>query len=112
MKKVAEMGSVSHGTMREEDLIPTFLEKLKELDPQRAQTLKEECDKLELEQPAGYGQSYYTEESKEDASWVLIELFDALQECAPEDYYFGSHPGDGADYGFWQEGDEEEEEEY
>ena len=101
MKKVADIGSVSHGTMREEDLIPTFLEKLRELDPQRAEEIQEDVDKLELEQLAGYG-TYYTEESKNDASWVLMELFDALEECAPEGCYFGSNPGDGADYGFWE----------
>ena len=36
------------------------------------------------------------------------DMWDAMQEIAPEGHYFGAHVGDGADYGFWLVGDLEE----
>lgn len=67
--------TISHGTMRPEDLIPKLLEVLEELNPEAGQ---------------------------EAQSQFLSELFDLLDQEAPEGFYFGSHPGDGSDYGFWQ----------
>ena len=93
----AAMGSVSNGTMREEDLIPDFVWTLKHLakqnDNQSHLTL---CDEIEERMEED---DYY---ASEDASFDLNEgLFNALNEYALPYFYFGSHPGDGADYGFW-----------
>ena len=78
--------TISHGTMRPEDLIPKFLEVLEELNPEISESAKR-WNELAIQ---------------EVQSQFLSELFDLLNEEAPEGFYFGSHPGDGSDYGFWQ----------
>ena len=93
-------GTVIHGTMRVQDLIPAFLDTLAEVWP---------------EAYAGYmvcpfgPVPAYVEDEGDDSEWwdgddakgLLDSLFDQLNEAAPDGYYFGSHPGDGSDYGFW-----------
>lgn len=86
-----EGGTVSHGTMREEDLIPAFTDVLGVLDPLAAAYVHRICE---------------PEEGSNDPEFVLEELFDQLDEWAPEGYYFGAHPGDGSDFGFWQNEEE------
>ena len=71
MSKQVQIGSVSTGTMLEEDLVPCFEYELR-----------------------NYGVRVLDNSS-------LDELFDALDNLAPAFCYFGSHPGDDADYGFW-----------
>ena len=89
------MGSVSCGTMREEDLIPAFIYCLKSQKP-----LHRNHRKLVREiESAMESEGYF---DSEEASYDLNDgLFDALQEYCLPYFYFGSHPGDGADYGFW-----------
>lgn len=97
------IGSVSCATMREEDLIPAFVYELESQRPlKREHRRKLREIKRRMEQD-GYYQS-------EDAGWDLNEfLFDALNEYCLPYFYFGSHPGDGADYGYWlSEGFEDE----
>lgn len=109
----AEPGSISHGTMREEHLIPCFMDALDDL--KEAESLSKCQDVahyaridnalMDIEQRRlKLGDAYY---ASEDASYDLNEvLFDLLNEYAPDGHYFGSHPGDGSDYGFWQEEDD------
>ena len=79
-------GTVSHGTMRPEDLIPAFCDALEELgDLHSATHVRRQWENGPL--------------NDVDA---LDYLFDALDACAPAGYYFGAHPGDGSDYGFWE----------
>lgn len=95
------IGSVSSGTMRSEDLIPDFKwelsQRLRHTSVSRQQrkahtALLHEIDtRMESE-------DYY---ESEDADYDLEALFDALNEYAGPYFYFGAHPGDGADYGYW-----------
>ncbi len=98
----AELGSISHGTMRLEDLIPTFTNKLDELVELNGDYFGEEenydellaLDKLILE-------ARTVDMESEEAGHVLDSLFNALNDFAPPNAHFGAHEGDGADYGFW-----------
>ena len=99
-------GTIIHGTLRLQDVIPALFDELRNVNP------------------VGYGQlitsnvsipAYVYDEgddsdwwSTEDAQWLFEALFDALDECAPDGYYFGVHPGDGSDFGYWPIDDEED----
>ena len=104
-------GSVSHATLRNEDLIPTFLQTLDSIiedlrvgtdeDKILAEQVAEEIAEIEadLESKPDY---FKSEGADHDLQTLMMEL-DTL---APDGYYFGAHPGDGADIGFWPVEDE------
>ena len=102
--------SVSHATMRNEDLIPTFVSVLFKLNPSKVRNLWKSdenllqalCDKnAEIETSKEYWES-------DDATEVCEWLFDSLNAESPNGFYFGSHIGDGSDYGFWRNDDDDE----
>jgi hypothetical protein len=87
-------GSVISATLREQDLIPAFEGVLDAggVEYDRPASV----DKLLLDQAL-------TDEETEEVGFYLNEtLFDLLNEIAPEGTFFGSHPGDGAAFGFWE----------
>ena len=97
------IGTVSSCTMREEDLIPSFLSELSSMRPLR----REHRTLIRQIKRAMRKADYYGSDS---ASFDLNEsLFDALNEYCLPYFYFGSHPGDGADYGYWLSEEWEEE---
>lgn len=94
-------GTVIEGTLRPQDLIPAFLDALREANPDGYAQL--------VIAPFGPVPSYVMDEGdssgwwdSEDASALIESLTEALDESAPEGYYFGAHPGDGSDFGFWR----------
>jgi hypothetical protein len=91
--------SVIHGTLRNQDLIPAFLEAVLQLDPDTP--IPEEL--REAPQDNDDHEWWYTE----TAYWVLEHLDNKLNDHAPDGYYFGAHDGDGSDFGFWRMIDEE-----
>lgn len=92
------LGSVLEGTLRTEDLLDAFADTLAGLarqEPQNAAHLV-----LVHEAQTEYMEEL-TPEQVENASELVNELQDAIQEYCPPFVFFGSHPGDGADFGFW-----------
>ena len=96
--EIAELGTISRDTMRPEDLIPCFRDRLVELD-----TAKEHVKLVEQVNNNLNDNGYYESDDYGTArcNWDLEELFDALNEFAPPYSYFGAHEGNGSDYGFW-----------
>jgi len=97
MTQTELVGTISHGTLLIEDLLPTFLEVIDEHDCRKFQEI--------------VGESPIPESAKQhpDDPWWLSEAaedmldaaFDALDEMAPSGLFFGAHPGNSSDFGFW-----------
>lgn len=100
LKKAIETDkSLSHGTLRNYDLITCFLDIIDET-PEYMQMLASPgsplhpaCSRIDDESDEWW--------ESEDAKCLLEELFFVLDVYAPEGYYFGAHPGDGSDFGYW-----------
>ena len=77
------MGSVSSGTMRNEDLIPSFLDEIEyQVRTNRARGFKREIIRINR---AMEREGYF---DSEDASYDLDYLFDALNDFAGPYFYF------------------------
>ena len=87
--KTATIGSISSGTMRNEDLAEAFLAELDYLEHPKSKELRNDWEHAIQDNQTDY----------EDCA--IHNMFEALEECAPPYVYFGAHFGDGADYGFW-----------
>ena len=104
MMETVQPGSVSHGTMRPADLIPLFMGILQKEAPQKAQEILDNYPLLDIaltEYEDGNNSPYF--ESEEATEVLNNEIWDAMNSIAPEGHYFGSHPGDGSDYGYWED---------
>lgn len=116
--RAPRIGSVSHGTLCAEDLIPTFLDTLGTLGGESA--VSAACrdavfpSHMESECRVGadgyyHGYTWSDAESPEtcaylesdDAADDIRQLIDALDALAPAYVYFGTHEGDASDYGYW-----------
>ena len=104
-----QLGSISTGTLRTEDLLEAFAQTLSSLESTKFYA-EVGPDSLELyhgselvrQAPAMLDAlDNTTAVSNPYVAEYLDWLTDALQEYCPPFVYFGTHPGDGADFGFW-----------
>lgn len=118
--KPASVGPVSHGTLKTEDLLSSFIG---ELDWQ----IRRNGDffshpenfafRDRLNALVGEGHDQFAldgetipDEKLADALEIIDEIQETLSELfAPRYCYFGTHPGDGSDFGYWPDLDSIEE---
>lgn len=92
-------GSVSEATLVARDILESILRFLGAASESAAVELSVQIAHAERARDAD-----------DEIDYLLEEVTDALSEAAPDGMYFGSHPGDGADFGFWWEEQEERDE--
>ena len=90
--------SVSHATLRPQDLIERFVWVLKQDGPRKHKQIIQDAN-VWLE---AFAQTPNDDSLDEEGGYLLEDLFNTLNDIAPKDYYFGAHPGDGVDFGFWK----------
>lgn len=118
-KRNFPLGSVSHGTLRAEDLIPVFLDVLETVamdfgtEEDRKRFHKIECDinSARLDEDDNEREEYYSDEQADEDVSNLIDMLSDL-DCVPPYVYFGASEGDGSDFGFWISWDTMEDEDY
>ena len=89
--RVGEVGSISTGTLKLDDLITAGMEELDRLDPDAMKEISKEYPDI-IERDFA---------NSEDAEFAWEAIGEALGEHAPPNAYFGGHAGDSADVGFW-----------
>lgn len=101
-------GTLIHGTLLTYDLIEAFVAELEdqsigEDDPEVKQLVMEANEVCAHGLRHGKDAVNYADAGRaEEYGYLLERLTDKLDELAPEGVYFGAHPGDGADFGYWE----------
>lgn len=91
-------GTLIHGTHRMCDLIPAMLEAIR--DTAEYTQLSNHLPSVVTDPGASEWDDRWQDE---DIAYLHEELTDILERYAPEGYYFGAHPGDGSDFGYWRD---------
>jgi len=108
--KKVEIGSVSSGTLREEDLISAFYNELEYYRPGTAKKIRKDYKKifdfLDSQDYPDFNDYPYTEEYSEndlndDYHYCIEELINELDALSPPYFYFGTNEADLADFGWW-----------
>ena len=101
--RVGPRGTVISGTLRPQDLIPAFYSELQRVDP-----VATEGTSLSREMEAWWEEFAGGADTDPEHDDELVEtLTERLNAAAPEGVYFGGHPDLGADFGWWENEEDE-----
>ncbi len=109
-----QLGSISTGTLRTEDLLTAYADRLDYFDCHKFY-VSEGPTSIKLYHPRPLVTNAYaardllqneTGDTKDIVGNILEDLTNALNDLCPPFVYFGAHPGDGADFGFWPDLDD------
>lgn len=100
-------GTLIHSTHRAADLLPAFMEEFARIDPNGCagylDGLEADGYILDVLLPMLAGEDPDHEWfNSDDAAELLQDLIGVLNDHAPAGHYFGAHPSDGSDFGYWQ----------
>jgi len=101
-KYLPSLGSISHGTLRAQDLFDAFLHEAKQRFPKH-QTVKDALEAA-LDTVTEYGDDEtvrYSVHYSENFAELVNELQELLDTELHPFWHFGSHEGDGSDFGYW-----------
>lgn len=93
------LGTISHGTVKPTDLIPDFIAAMKYVQAARPDRLK--LDALEKEFARITSNDIVLEGDEDALDEVLVDVMTIMENYVPAYCRFGSHEGDGSDYGVW-----------
>lgn len=107
--KHASLGTVSHGTLRTEDLLEAFSNELEwqirrngdYLSRPENFAMRDRLNAIVGEAGDVIGKNGEITDESIAEELVNETLPDALCEFALPYFYFGTHPGDGSDFGYW-----------
>jgi hypothetical protein len=100
-KRYPEVGSISHGTLLLEDLIPEGMYTLERFAPKAARRIRREYSDVFAVLDTFGEWDRFGEETQEAAGWAWEAICDRLDDCAAPYMYFGATEGDFSDFGFW-----------
>ena len=95
------IGTISHGTMRPEDLIPEFVYHLNTLHLSK----NERLELNRIQRDMNHQKYFESEDSEMDLNETLWEM---MNNHCPRMCYFASRESDGSDYGVWPIVDDED----
>lgn len=104
MVTIDKYGTITEGTLKDSDIGPACLEWLREHAPEAYQEITSTFSDI-----YDLSLSEVDENFWDTDHWFLFEtVYPAMHGQAPDGYYFGTHPGDGADIGFHLQAIDEE----